>query len=127
MSSPDLSWQQRAFELVRAAVPGSVAVETQPAVDQAFPYVHLGECTISDHEIGHELELTVHVWSNASGTDECKALQHNVRLALHSQSGLSKNEWTFTCCREDYATVILDRNGEIWHGLQRFRVLASTF
>jgi hypothetical protein len=122
--SPDLSFQKRAWEAVRAVAGPGPSIPTHPAIDEALPYTFIGESQVEDHPIGHEMWLTVHTWSKSQGTDEVKALQGVVRTALHGLN-FTRDEWKFTCCREEYATAILDPDRETWHGVQRFRVLAS--
>lgn len=124
MSSPDLSFQEVVASETLAALP-TTRTGAQPPADGTLPYVQFGQSEVSDtFAIGHELILEVHTWSKLEGPHEIKTMQHAIREALHGMN-FEKNEWLFTCVREDTARSFLDVGGETWHGIQRFRAQAS--
>lgn len=124
MSSPDLAFQTVLAEEIATAVPG-VEAGSHPAQNQAMPYIQFGESEVSDtFVLGHEILMLVHVWSNKEGPHEVKTHQHAIREALHEHS-FEKSGWTFSCIREDFAETLFDPEAETWHGVQRFRALAS--
>lgn len=129
MASPDLEWQKEMFARIVAQLTtdGLTAGVTAHALpEQALPYIEIGESRLSDHVAGHEIEATLHIWSKAEGPRECKLLQQSVRSALHAQGVITAGGFTFTSVREEYQQCFMDRDDEHWHGVQRYRVLAST-
>lgn len=127
MSSPDLEFQTwiKAQLDAQFTLDGiACGVTAHPLPDAALPFIDIGQSNVADNVIGHEIRAELHIWSAAEGSHETKNIMHSVRGALHGQT-LTQNSWRFTCVREEYSNVILDRDGEHWHGIMRIRVLAS--
>lgn len=129
----DVTAQQHAYRAIRAAVPSAVAVETKPRTNGAIPYVYVGETEIRDHPVGREIILRVETWSKKEGPIECKQLQHAVFGALDdtrhldvSESPSGSGAWRYTLIHEEYRSTRLEASNGLWHGTQRFRVLAET-
>jgi hypothetical protein len=123
MASADLTFQEVVKAELDAALP-AVPHGAYPPGGQALPYIEFGRSDVADHVAGHVVTMTVHVWSSVRGPHEVKAHQETIRGRLH-QNDFTRNGWTFVNVREDYCTVLLDPDGVTWHGVQRFRTLAS--
>lgn len=122
--SPDLAFQTIVATQIAAVLPGIVS-GAQPPANGPLPYIQFGQSEVTDDFVlGHSLILEVHTWSAAEGPHEVKQFQGAIRDALHDHN-FTQDEWLFTCVREDQARTFLDVDGETWHGVQRFRTLAS--
>ena len=134
MSSADLEFQKLLFARITAQLTAgalSATVTAHAKTGEPLPYIEIGESSLADHTIGHEMDLIIHVWSSGQGPAEAKRLQQAVRSAIHdTQAGevLISDEaaFRFTCWREEYTTLFIDRDAKHWHGVQRYRVLASS-
>lgn len=112
------------------ALDGNVGatVTSDPAEDQAAPYVVLGELTETpddahDH-LGTEETATLHVWSRVKGSGQVLAIMAAVDVALHHQVLSLQGGGTVQVARE-FAEVLKDETepGETWrHGVLRYRV-----
>ena len=121
-SDPDLDFQTVIYLTLDAAL--SCNVEVHPPHDLPMPFVRIGESVLTDHVIGHEIRVDIHTFSTTEGSHEAKGIMHAIRTALHEQP-FSRNDWVFTCCREEDARMFFDGDEEEWHGVQTYRVLAS--
>jgi hypothetical protein len=121
-SDPDLDFQTILYSTIDAAV--DCAVEVHPPHDLVTPFVRIGESSLTDHVIGHEIRVDIHTFSTTEGGHEAKGIMHAIRTALHEQP-FSQGSWIFTCCREEDARVFFDEDEEEWHGIQTYRALAS--
>lgn len=119
----DIEWQKVLFTQIDNAVPCDV--DAHPPGDRTLPYVQIGETTLEDHQIGRVIFADVHTWSDAEGPHVVKSLQNQIRVALHALS-FTGGGYSFSCCREQDCRVFRDTEDEIWHGVQTFRVLASS-
>jgi hypothetical protein len=125
--SHDLEFQKFAFTNIAAQFLTDSITATltaHPQVDEAYPYVELGEVDIDDHNLGQELRADFHVWSNDSGPEQVKTILHSIRAALHEVDGNSGG-FCFTGCRQTFTTVFMDRDDGLWHGVATYRALAS--
>jgi hypothetical protein len=127
--SADLEFQK----VIRAAVVAQLTSDGRSATvtahappDLALPIVEIGESSLGDHPLGHEIQATIHIWSKVEGPHEAKLLQQSVRSALHATAETESGGFRFTDIREEYTSLFIDRGQEHWHGVQRYRVLAST-
>jgi hypothetical protein len=121
--SPELAFQTVVYERVTAALP-SVPNGTTPPGNQVLPYVQFGNTDTEDHEIGHDITIYVHHWAGGRSPHIVKENMHAVRNELHGTI-YTNNGWRFSCIRETFADVLLDEDEQTWHGIQRFRALAS--
>jgi len=103
---------------------GSTVGTAHPAPDQALPYVNWGETDVSDSPVGYEITATLHTWSSFEGPDEVEAIQHIIRTTLAATT-VTRSSWTFVFLLEEFCTVLFDPNETDWHGVQRFKVLAT--
>lgn len=129
----DITVQQHAYRAIRAAVPEAVPVETKPRTNGQIPYVYVGETEIRDHPVGREITLRVETWSKKEGPVECKQLQHQIFGALDDtrhidliESSNGSGQWRYTLIHEEYRNARLEASNSLWHGSQRFRILAET-
>jgi hypothetical protein len=99
-------------------------VIAHPVPNQALPFVHIGESEQDDHELGQYIVIIIHTFSEAEGPHEVKQLQSYIATALHDKN-LDSGGVCYTNARQVFSTVILDNLDETWHGIQRFKVLAS--
>lgn len=119
MSSPDLALQKVLFSEITNAIPG-VRCEVTPPQNNALPWVHIGESTTIEHPVGWEITATVHVWSDAEGSHECKGYQDAIRAELHGNT-YSQDGWSLACAAQRDARCFFDPDDEVWHGVQDFR------
>ena len=94
--------------------------------DTAFPYVTLGETTVSDWSSksfdGQEHLLTLHVWSRAKGRKEAKEIMALVYDTLHD-AALAVEGQELVNLRFDFAQTLKDPDGLTVHGVQRYRAV----
>jgi hypothetical protein len=126
--SADLLFQTWAAGAIDAqfAIDGltAVGVYAHPLPDAPLPYIDIGESYITDAVDGHEVFMTIHTWSKAEGSHDAKNIQASLRKALHAKTA-SFDIWRFTCIREETSRVILDRDGEHWHGITTIRCMGT--
>lgn len=98
--------------------------------DAVFPYITLGEDTAVDDgcktNTGQEHTVTLHVWDSvmagAAGKMRAKGILAAVYDALHEKS-FSITGHALVSCRLDFAgSVDRDADGQIWHGVVRYRI-----
>lgn len=131
-NGPDITARQYAYRAIRAAVPARIAVETKPRTNGAVPYVFVGPSDLVEHPVNFDIRLGVDVWSNKEGDIECKQVQHAVRQALDglthvdtTESATPNNPWRLTLVYEELCRCVFEPSNAVWHGTQRFRVLAE--
>jgi hypothetical protein len=99
-----------------------------PPRDATFPYVTLGETSVTDWststEDGTEHRLTLHAWSRAGGKAECWSILDVLRNALHD-AGLSLEGQALANLRFERAATSLDPDRRTWHGIARFRAVTE--
>lgn len=126
------SWplQQAVYDALTAdsGVSGLVeGIHDHAPEDGPFPYVQLGEETLSDWSAkditGGEHTLTLHVWSMGRGHREVKTIMAAVHDALHDAS-LTVSGHRLVMLHFDFGEVLRDPDGVTHHGVMRFRALA---
>jgi hypothetical protein len=94
--------------------------------DTAFPYVTIGETTVTDWSSktfdGQVHNLTLHVWSRERGRKEIKEI---LALTYDTLNGaaLSVDGQQLVDLRFDFVQTLLDADGLTFHGIQRFRAV----
>lgn len=122
--SADLVFQEVINLEIKAALP-SIRRGAMPPKDGTFPYIQFGQAHVTDtYATGKEIIAEVHTWSTAAGPHEIKQLQQTIRGVLEKCSH-DRGGYHFVALRENDARVFLDIDNETWHGVQRFRALAS--
>lgn len=123
MSAPENALQTVIYTQASAALPG-VSVDVHPPHDRALPYVQLGVSVTAERPDGWQVTMDVHTWSSKEGPHEVQSMQHAVRDAVHAQS-YTQGDWRLYCVREVSSLVILDVDGETWHGIQQIQAFAE--
>lgn len=129
MASADLEFQTYMKSAVSAQITTdglTATVTAHPLPGATLPVVDIGESSLTDHVVGHEVRAMIHVWSKAEGPHEAKLLQNSIRTALHAIAAAESGGFRWTDIREEYTSCFIDRDNESWHGVQRIRVLASS-
>lgn len=89
----------------------------------AFPYVVIGEDTVTDWSTvdrdGEEIDTTIHVWSRYDGRKEIKELMGKVKTALHEQR-LTVAGQHLVSLRFAFETSFVEPDGKTRHGVIRF-------
>jgi hypothetical protein len=122
---PIAAVQETVYNVLTAAL-ASVPVLDQAGVNQAYPYVTIGEFlagstdTLTNESV--DLEMTVHVWSRQLGMQECADLMQAIKDALDRKAFPSPDfQWVSTIW--NYAQTMRDPDGRTRHGILRFQVL----
>lgn len=124
MAGADLTFQEVINLELKAAMP-NVRRGAMPPADGTFPYIQFGQSHVTDDYAAGKMVLQeVHTWSTAEGPHEVKNLQEQIRALLEKCSH-DRGGYHFVAIRQQDARVFLDIDGETWHGVQRFRALAS--
>lgn len=124
MAGADLTFQEVINLEIKNALP-LVRRGAMPPADGAFPYIQFGQSTVDDNYApGKSVTIEIHTWSTAEGSHEVKNLQEQIRALLEKCSH-DRGGFHFVAIRQQTAQVFLDEDGETWHGVQRFRALAS--
>lgn len=123
MASPDLEFQAIVFTEI-TAVAGGVPITAHMSPGQELPCIVIGQAEAEGTVAGNMLSIHVHVWSNAEGPHVVKDLQHKIQGALEDESYIGAN-YRFVINVMEYSTCFIDEDNETWHGVQRFKVLAS--
>jgi len=124
VAGSDLTFQEVIAIEIAATLP-AVRSGTQPPADGTFPYIQFGESVVSDtFPAGETVHVEIHVWSTAEGPHEVKNLQATIKGVLH-KCAHTRGDFLFTAVRQETARTFLDVDNETWHGVQRFRALAS--
>ncbi|WP_431856605.1 DUF3168 domain-containing protein [Azospirillum sp.] len=106
-----------------------VPVLDDVSTNTAFPYVVIGEDTVTDWSTvdrdGEELDTTVHVWSRYAGRKEIKELMGKVKTALHEQR-LTVAGQHLVSLRFAFETSFVEPDGRTRHGVIRFTGLLQS-
>ncbi len=92
-----------------------------------FPFITIGDDTHVDWDTddldGFESSITVHQWSRHNGRGEAKEIQaavydalQNVKIAIEGMNAV--------LLQFEASSVVRDPDGETYHGVQTFRLLA---
>jgi hypothetical protein len=94
--------------------------------DTAFPYVTLGETTVTDWSSktfdGQVHDVTLHIWSRARGRKETKEIMALLYDVLNG-AALAVEGQELVDLRFDFAQTLLDSDGLTFHGIQRYRAV----
>ena len=129
--SGEASWalQKAVFEALtaNANLMGAISgVYDHVPADTAFPYVTIGETTVTDWSSktfdGEVHSFTLHVWSRARGRKEVKEILA-LTYDMLSGAALSVEGQQLVDLRFDFAQTLLDADGLTFHGIQRFRAV----
>jgi hypothetical protein len=111
-----------------ASLLGGPRIYDEPPREAAFPYVTLGEATVSDRstatEGGHEHALTLHVWSRHGGHREAQEIAGAVLEAL-ADAPLAPDGHRLANLRFVTADVRREPDGRTYHGLVRLRAFTE--
>jgi hypothetical protein len=93
----------------------------------AFPYIVIGEETMTDDESTKDIDfnnftLTIHVFSRNRGRKEAKNIMARIYELLHRQS-LSVTGATHVNTRFEFSDIVREEDGLTYHGVQRFRTI----
>lgn len=96
--------------------------------DQAYPYIALGEDTVSDWstklEFGEEITHTLHIFSQYKGKKEVKEIMNLILQSLTEPLSLDSGFFV-EFSRLDFMEVFIDPDGATKHGVIRFRFKIS--
>ena len=96
--------------------------------DTAYPYIRIGEETISDNSSKDkdifEHTLTIHIWSQYRGNRDIKDIMKQVHDLLHN-SALSVSGASMVNMRQEFHTTLIEGDGITRHGVMRFRAVVS--
>ena len=93
---------------------------------QAYPYVTLGESSISDWSSktteGTEHNFTLHIWSREGGRKQAAQIMERIHTLLH-QGNLTITGQSLVLMRFVSSNIVLENDGWTHHGVMRFRAL----
>jgi hypothetical protein len=96
--------------------------------DQLFPYISLGEDTVTDYSTkttsGEEITHTLHVWSRYNGKKEAKEIMSLILESL-SQPLSIEGGFFIEFSKTEMMEVLDDPDGITRHGVMRLRFLIS--
>jgi hypothetical protein len=94
--------------------------------DTAFPYVTIGETTVTDWSSktfdGQVHDVTLHIWSRTRGRKETKEIMALLYDTLND-TALDVAGQELVDIRFDFAQTLLDADGLTFHGIQRYRAV----
>ena len=105
----------------------SATVHDHVAQGTDFPYIVIGEETMSDASSTKDIDfneftLTIHIFSRNRGRKETKNIMARIYALLH-KANLSITGATHVNTRFEFADVIKEQDGLTYHGVQRFRTI----
>ncbi len=126
MSAASWPLQKALFTALTEALAPVPVLDDVPQ-GQAFPYVVIGEDTVTDWPMlgddeAEEIAVTIHVWSRYAGRKEAKELMGTIKAALHQQT-LTVDGQQLVTLRFAFETLFMDPDGLTRHGVIRFRAL----
>ena len=105
------------------------AVYDRPPQGSAYPYITIGESTISDWSTktttGTEQIVTLHVWSRNGGRKEAALIMERVYNLLH-QANMSVTGQTLVQIRFVSGDILLENDGYTYQGIMRFRAFLES-
>ena len=130
MSAASWPLQKALFTALKVALGDAVPVLDDVPQGQAFPYVVIGEDTVTDWPMlgddeAEEIDTVIHVWSRYAGKREVKELMGTIKVALHQQS-LPVDGPQLVTLRFAFEAVFLEPDGLTRHGVIRFRALLQS-
>lgn len=123
MASADLEFQAILFSEI-TAVAGGVTVTAHAKPGETLPMIVIGQSEAESTVAGNMLSVHVHVWDNSEGPHVVKDLQDKIQTAMEDGNYTGAN-YSFCINVMEFATCFIDEDNETWHGVQRFKVLAS--
>jgi hypothetical protein len=105
----------------------SATVHDHVSTGTAFPYVVIGEETLTDDSSAKDIDfneftLTIHTFSRNRGRKEAKQIMARIYTLLHKAS-LTITGATHVNTRFEYSDVVREQDGLTYHGVQRFRTI----
>ncbi len=95
---------------------------------QAYPYVTFGQSVTRDwstgSDRGDEHVLTLHAWGGGDQRKAVEALVEAIRASLH-QASFALNGHRLINLTRDFAETRRETDGDIMHGLIRFRAVTE--
>lgn len=120
MKDPTLALQGA----LHALLSSSLTVYDAVPQNAAFPYVTIGDDTMTDWsakgEGKAEVTATVHTWSRYNGRKECKEMMDAVLQAV-TGAAWSLDGFHVVTCGLEFSQVLEEADGITRHGVQRFR------
>jgi len=105
---------------------GAAGIVDGPSVDQALPYVDLGEIEERDFStksfVGGDHFITIHAWSEQAGKKEIADIFQQVKTSLNRVS-LSVAANQLIDLMFDNSRIFMDSDGTTRHGILEFRAL----
>lgn len=96
--------------------------------ETTVPYIVIGDDTSIEFDtktnVGEEVTLTIHIWSEHEGRKELKEIQGHLARILHDQL-LTVEDHNTVLVRREYAETLRDPDGATWHGVVRFRIIVT--
>lgn len=96
-----------------------------PEIDQAYPYITIGECTSvpwrTHSKPGEEVTVTLHIWSVYEGFKEALEILGDLNR-LFGDKDLTVSGWD--CCHSwfDFSDTIREPEGVVRHVVARYRI-----
>lgn len=91
-----------------------------------FPYVNIGHETAVDYSTkdvdGAEYTVTLHIWSQYTGSKEVKQILDRIHDLLHD-SNLTVTGFNLINVRFEFSDIMRDPDGITRHGVMRFRAI----
>lgn len=132
MTSAALDLQRSLYQLLRndstlsAALGGARIYDDVPQRAE-LPYVTFGQSVTRDWstgtETGHEHLLTLHVWSRVPGRKKLHEIMELLAQRLQQPFGLLEHR--VVNVRHELSEARRDPDGELYHGVVRFRVVTE--
>lgn len=133
MSSAGLELQKGIYQTLKLHAPLSALLGGGRVYDDVpqraeLPYVTFGQSSTRDWstgtERGHEHVVTLHVWSRAAGRKEVHRIMDVLEGLLHEQAPVLTDH-RIVNLRHEHSDARRDSDGEIYHGIVRYRVVTE--
>ena len=110
-----------------AALLGGVRIYDATPQTASFPFITIGQSIVRDWstgtEDGAELSLTLHVWSPFGGKKHVQDIVKTIRAVLNDRPVLLADHRV--TLRHEFSEARLDPEGDSFHGIIRYRVIAA--
>lgn len=94
--------------------------------DCVYPFYEIGDIQASSWDShtfdGHEIEFTIHTWTQAQGKKVCLDLMSRLYELLHN-TDLMLNSQKTVALRSGLNTIMLDPDGRTFHGVSKFTLI----
>ncbi len=95
----------------------------------ALPYITFGPSSERDwstsDDVAHELQVSLHVWTEALGRSQAEEIMTVVRTALHDQT-LAVSGFRLINLRHENSALNRVSDGDTLQGIVRFRAVLET-